>query len=374
MAEEKIRVLHIIKSLGRGGAEMLLPETLTLHNKDKFEFHYIYFLPWKDQVVGQIKDSGGTVTCIPASNNIKIILSTRKVAAYIKKNKIKIVHCHLPWAGIVGRLSSKLTSVKVLYTEHNKWERYHALTYKLNKLTFPWQDIVIPCSKDVETSIRTHYTKRKPEIFTIPNGVNTQKFSRAINFEIDIREQLQLKKITRVIGIISVFRVQKRLFDWLHIAKELHDLHPDTYFIIVGDGPLNEQLRAKAKAMNMEDYLHFSGLQSEVRPYLKAMDIFMMTSEFEGLPIALLEAMSLGCIPACTSAGGIPEVIENNYSGLLVDVKEPNLLSRNISQLLDDWDNKSEILSASARETVRQKFSLEKMVNQLEAVYQSVKD
>lgn len=371
MAEEKIKVLHIIKSLGRGGAEMLLPETLTLHNKDKFEFHYIYFLPWKDQVVGQIKDSGGTVTCIPASNNIKIILSTRKVAAYIKKNKIKIVHCHLPWAGIVGRLSSKLTNVKVVYTEHNKWERYHSLTYKLNKFTFPWQDVVIPCSKDVESSIRSHYKKDRPAIHTISNGVNTRKFIRSASFDIDVRQQLQLGDDVKVIGIISVFRVQKRLFDWLNIAKLLHQLQPNTFFIIVGDGPLNESLRAKAEEMEMTGYCYFAGLQSEVRPFLKVMDVFMMTSEFEGLPIALLESMSMECVPACTAAGGIPELV-NQSNGILVDIDRPNELVDQINDLLNNWDNYGESSRKSARETVVQKFSLDKMVGELEQLYTSL--
>ena len=69
---QKIKVLHIIKSLGRGGAEMLLPETLKLHNKEKFEFHYIYFLPWKDQMVEEIQEAGGIVSCLKAGNNLKI--------------------------------------------------------------------------------------------------------------------------------------------------------------------------------------------------------------------------------------------------------------------------------------------------------------
>ena len=68
---QKIKILHIIKSLGRGGAEMLLPETLKIHDKTKFEFHTIYFLPWKNQMVEAIENAGGKVTCFSASNNIK---------------------------------------------------------------------------------------------------------------------------------------------------------------------------------------------------------------------------------------------------------------------------------------------------------------
>jgi hypothetical protein len=75
----KTKVLHIIKSLGRGGAEMLLQETLKQHDKSRFEFHYIYFLPWKDQMVAGLKNAGGLVTNIPAKNNKAIILQSKKI-------------------------------------------------------------------------------------------------------------------------------------------------------------------------------------------------------------------------------------------------------------------------------------------------------
>src|SRR5689334_22524615 len=101
---QPVQVLHIIKSLGRGGAEILLPETLRQHNKEKFNFHYIYFLPWKNQVVGEIEREGGKVVCIPAKNNAAILFTVRRIADYVRKNNIKLIHCHLPWAGMAGRL------------------------------------------------------------------------------------------------------------------------------------------------------------------------------------------------------------------------------------------------------------------------------
>ena len=70
----KIKILHIVKSLGRGGAEVLLQETLKLHNKETYEFHYIYFLPWKNQMVEGITNAGGKVVLFSAKNNIEIIL------------------------------------------------------------------------------------------------------------------------------------------------------------------------------------------------------------------------------------------------------------------------------------------------------------
>ncbi len=122
---------------------MLLPETLRLHDKEAFEFHYIYFLPWKDAMVQTILDRGGKVTCIAAGNNIQLVLKAKAVAAYVRRHNIDLIHSHLPWAGIVSRIAGKLAKVPVLYTEHNKQERYHFATRFMNLLTMNWLTRVI---------------------------------------------------------------------------------------------------------------------------------------------------------------------------------------------------------------------------------------
>jgi len=363
-----VKVLHIIKSLGRGGAEMLLPETLALHHTHHIEFHYIYFLPWKNQMVAAIEANGGNVVCLPAKNNIQLLAKAPAIAKYIQQHNIDIVHCHLPWAGVVGRIAGRLAKVPVIYTEHNKWERYHKATYWLNKITFRWQQLVVAVSDDVASSIQKHYKASTPAIRTILNGVNTQKFTRKGVTPANI----QLPNDALVIGTVSVFRTQKRLDVWLSVAAALRQIHPHTFFIIVGDGPLREMIHAKAAALGLKDAVHFAGLQEEVRPYFALMDVFMMASEFEGLPIALLEAMSMGCIPVCTNAGGIGEVVRHQQEGLIVPVDQPLELVTALDTLIQSWDNNACKLSKAARARVEDKFSLTAMVKALEDVYEEV--
>lgn len=370
-AKSSIAVLHIIKSLGRGGAELLLPESLGKHNKEKFDFHYLYFLPWKNQVVNEIEQAGGTVICFPAKNNIEILMKARKIIAYVKEHNIQLIHCHLPWAGIVGRLVGRITGIPVVYTEHNKWERYHKLTYYMNKLSFSSQQQVIAVSGEVARSIKTHYHKERPGVQVVQNGIDTDKFTVHQPVKRDIRRELNIPAKTTVIGIACVFRAQKRLTVWLEIAHLLHTKHPNTYFIVTGDGVLKNEVHQKAAALNMGPYVCFAGLQTDIRPWLKAMDIFMMSSEFEGLPIALLEAMSMGCMPACTKAGGIPEVIKDNVNGLLVPVDSPLLLADRLAEFLLHPDQLPAMKQA-ARETVVDHFSMQKMVGQLETIYDNL--
>lgn len=365
---EPIHILHIIKSLGRGGAETLLPETLIKHDQSRYRFHYIYFIPWKDQMVGAIRQAGGVVTCYSAKNNLAIMAKIPAITKYVKENGIRLIHCHLPWAGIAGRIVGRITGVPVVYTEHNLWERYHKLTYHLNKITYSSQERVIAVSAEVANSIKNHHKNKKPAVQVVLNGINTSKFSTEYKSEVNIRQQFGIPVEAVLIGITCVFRAQKRLTTWLEIARLIHDEYPHTHFIIIGDGVLKEEIFAKAAELETAAYVHFAGLQTEIRPYLVAMDIFMMSSEFEGLPIALLEAMSMEVMPACTEAGGISELVKDGVNGVLVPVANPLLLAEKLRPFIEDR-SAIDAMGVSARKTVIDHFSMEKMVGELETIY-----
>lgn len=364
---EKINVLHIIKSLGRGGAEMLLPETLKLHDQERFEFHYIYFLPWKDQLVDTIRNAGGKVTCLSAANNIKILFRARAVLNYIKTHQIQLVHCHLPWAGMVGRIIFRLARVPVIYTEHNKQERYHFLTRWMNRLTFNWQRAAIAVSNDVAESIQKNIKPRIP-VYEILNGVNTESFQRDVISGQRMRKELSIPEDAVVVGTVAVFRFQKRLKEWLEVFAAAAQHNSSMVGIIVGDGPLRQEVEQHRKALGLEDKVIFAGLQTEVKPWYNAMDVFMMTSVFEGLPIALLEAMSMECAVVTTDAGGIKEVIRHEQEGLMVSVTEWEKLAAEIGRLSDDKELRKR-LGKAARERVVEGFSLKRMVGGLEDLY-----
>ncbi len=362
----QIKILHIIKSLGRGGAEMLLPETLQLHDQEEFEFHYIYFLPWKDQMVSRIKDAGGEVTCYKANNNINLILQYKKVIKYCREHQIDLIHCHLPWAGFLGRLVYRKTGIPVLYTEHNMQERYHLVTRIINRFSFNSQTLGFGVSDDVTHSIKQNITPEIP-VKTLLNGVNTGSFVR--KGDLALKSKLGIPENGIVIGNVAVFRFQKRLVEWLQVFKQIQERNPNVFAVIVGAGPLEEEIKAEMNRLKLQKSVFFPGLQTEVRPYFEVMDIFMMSSQFEGLPIALLEAMSMECAVVATDAGGIKEVIRNGKDGMTCEVENWQVLSELCQDLIDDRD-KLKAFQKAARQRVVESFSLKKMVLQLEDHYQ----
>ena len=364
-----MKVLHIIKSLGRGGAEMLLQETLLQHNVSEFEFHYIYFLPWKDQMVEGLKKGGGKVTNLAASDNIRIMMKARQIIKYIRKNKIDLIHCHLPWAGFVGRYIYLRTKIPVIYTEHNKQERYHRITRLLNKISFNRQTAVIAVSNDVSESIKRNIHPIIP-VFTILNGVNTNYFIRDHAAGLAIRTQMGISPETILIGTIAVFRFQKRLKEWISLMKIICSKKPGVMGCIVGDGILNADIRQFLKDEQMEDKILMPGLQTNVLPWMSAIDIYLMTSQFEGLPIALLEAMSMECAVVSTDAGGIKELIRHRQDGFIVPVNNWQELEKYLIQLIEN-PNEIKEWGAKARKRVVADFSITTMVNQTEELYRS---
>jgi glycosyltransferase involved in cell wall biosynthesis len=366
----KIKVLHIIKSLGRGGAEMLLQEILPEHDQNTFEFHFIYFLPWKNQMVSGIEQNGGKVVCMSAKNNIEIMLKAGDVIQYIKQHDIRLIHCHLPWAGFLGRYIHFRTKLPVLYTEHNIQERYHWITKWLNKASFNRQTAVIAVSDDVESSIRKTIQPRIP-IHTILNGVNTSTFIHQADGRAEIRKQLGLEENHILIGVIAVFRFQKRLTEWIEVFSEIHAQNPNVRGCIIGDGILKNEIVEKLKEKRMEDFIFMPGLQTNVKPWLSAMDIFMMSSSFEGLPIALLEAMSMGCAIVSTDAGGIKQVIRNGVDGYTVSVEDWRKLSELCLMLANDNTLRRK-MGERARERTLEAFSLGTMAKETEQLYKQV--
>jgi glycosyltransferase involved in cell wall biosynthesis len=318
-------------------------------------------------MVGAIEERGGKVICMPAKNNIQLMLKAREVAQYVRANKIKLIHAHLPWAGVVARVAGKMADVPVVYTEHNKQERYHFATRFMNLATMNLLRRVIAVSQDVEESIRKHKPGLKAPVQTILNGVNTKHFRPGAQGRESVREALNIPPGAPVIGTIAVFRFQKRLDLWLEIAAEILKHEPQTHFILVGDGPLKQMLETKRQQLGLEKHVHFAGVQTEVRPYLAAFDLYMMSSVFEGLPIALLEAMASGCAVITTDAGGIKEVIRHETDGLLCQDEPMKLV--NFAQRLIRDPQQRQVLAAQGRKRIESSFSLEKMVKELEAVY-----
>lgn len=420
---QKIKVLHLIKSLGRGGAEKLIPETALIHDQSRFEFHCLYFYHQEQNIVDELERAGIQVHFI-SSSNMGLFFQVGKVRKFVQNQGFDILHAHLPWAGILARFVAKKLSIPLVYTEHNTWDRYNKLSYWGNRLTFKHQDVAIAVSNEVALSMQLNsiwdpYRRgSRMKVKVVQNGVNTDVFKReaghpehadlempsqevlsmekssgmgtsrleqvadsgfstvltSVNPSIptaSVKAQLGIPENSSVIGKVAVFRSQKRLWLWVELALRLLKKHPEVHFLLVGGGEWKSRIEKQIRDSGKEQQFHLVGVQKDVVPYLRAMDIYLSTSEFEGLPIAMLEAMACEVPVVATRAGGIGEVIQHGKHGFLTEVDEWEALETWCLRVLENPELQRR-LALAARAQVVENFSMNRMVAQLEAIYDEV--
>lgn len=368
-----LRVFHLIKSLGRGGAEMLLTDGPRLSDPAEFQYGFGYFLPHKDALVPELTRLFGEVRCFPAKGAPGMLAQVPRVAAHLRAWRADVVHCHLPLAGVVGRLAGRIAGVPVVYTEHNALERYHRATRIAARATWRLQKRVIAVSSDVSNSIHRGLGKDVP-VQVILNGVSVDRFVRSDFPREEVRRTLGIAPDSVLVGSVAVFRVQKRLDLWLQVAQQVIAAHPTARFVLVGDGPERAMVERRIAELGLTGRVLLPGLQADVRPYLAAMDAYLMTSDFEGIPIALLEAMAMELPPVLTDAGGIPEMVQTGTNGFVLPRGDVAGLARELENLIAGGNELRKRYGHAARERVTQSFSTRRMVDELEQVYRDAAD
>lgn len=359
-----MHVCHLIKGLGRGGAERLLPQLARARSSD-LELSVGYFLPWKNALVAELEAAGCAVECFAARSPAGMLARVPAVARWLRDRDADLVHAHLPLAGVAARLAGRRAGVPVIYTEHNLQERYHPLTRRANLATWRWQSAVVAVSAEVADSIERRAPAGVP-VRVVRNGIEPAPVDESGAGA--VRATLGIPPEAPVVGTVAVFRRQKRLDHWIEVAHRIAEREAAAHFLLVGDGPLRAEIEALAGRRELAGRIRFAGLQEDVRPYLAAIDVYLMTSEFEGLPLALLEAMSAARPVVVTAVGGILEVVSDGETGTVLPFGDVAGLAAAAAALIADPERRSRI-GESARRRVIASFGVERMAAELESLY-----
>ncbi len=184
-----------------------------------------------------------------------------------------------------------------------------------------------------------------------------------------LRARLQLPDDATAVGCIGALTAEKDHATLLHAARVLHTSHPHARVIIVGDGPLLQNLQRLRDQLGLRDVVQFAGFIPEAQTLIGAFDIFVLCSRAEGLGSTVLDAFAAGVAVAATAVGGIPELVNDGVTGLLVPPGEPERLAAAIAHLLDDAALRQH-LTAAARQLVQQEVTLARMAERYRRVYE----
>ncbi len=380
----KIKVLHIITRLDKGGSAQ--DTLLTTSRLDKEKFDVIL-------ISGHINDPDKEIANFIAQKKLdyflipelereinpwKDIKAFWAIFNFIKKEKIDIVHTHTSKAGILGRWAAKLAGVKTLvHTPHGHifygyfgWFKTRLFIY-LERLTGLITDRIITLTQRGKKEHIQYKIGRPDKFVPIYSGIDVGKF---FNFQRDInkeKEKLNIPPDAPVIGTVTRLDLVKGNKYFIASLPDIVKIFPNLRVFIVGEGSEREKLELYAKEFGLSENVVFTGLCKDVRGILSTFDIFVLPSLNEGMGICLLEAQALGVPVVATRVGGIPEVVRENVTGILVPARDSKVMAEAIINLLK---NKSlrENMSEEARKWVGSRFSAEAVVEKISDLYKEL--
>ena len=367
-----MRILQISSARNFGGGERHLVDlSKGLINRG----NDVFFAVAADSPIPEKFEGFGEDRIIKVNiKNTLDLFSAIKLARFIKRAKIDVVHVHtgkdyLP-ASIAVRLAKR---AKLVLTRHVLFPLKPA-----QKILLANVSRAIAVSSAVEVSLQKTFSHEK--IITIPNGIEVDNWAnvdkKKLSEEFRFENNIAFDSI--VIGTVGELKHLKGQQDFILAAQIVAKTFADTHFIVVGkdnsyDRSFRRELKRLVKTFDLEKRFTWFDWIEDTKPLLSSLDIFVSPSHSESFGLAILEAMASGCAVVATETEGAKEIIEHEKSGILTAVKDPVKLAGSVSALISDEEKRIE-MSVSAQKRAAANFGLEKMILRTEEVYKELID
>lgn len=333
-----MKVAAVIKSLGPGGAERLLVEFAGQAHAHSIDLAVVSLLDQKRELIADIERTGVTVRCVGVSR-LAEVRWVPTLLRELRRQRPDVIHLHSPAVAPLVRLASHARLLgrrrpAIVTTEHNTWDSYRTLTRWATRMTARLDDATIAVSEEVRASITSPRVRKRTTY--IQHGIDLARARSASIDRAGMRRSLGLTDDHIAVVTVANYRRQKNYPNLLAAAAEATSISPRIRFITVGQGPLRDLVESEHRRLGLGDRLQLLGYRRDTASVLAAGDVFTLASDYEGLPVALMEATALGLPVVATAVGGIAETI-TPAAGRLVPAADPHALARAIVEVaLDD--------------------------------------
>ncbi len=354
-----LKVLHTILSLDCGGLERLVLH-LCKEGAAAGDNVTVLCLNHPGELAEELKKNGIEVVCLYRKPGLMSLPDALRLRKLIKQISPDVIHSHQMGATLyVGTTARSLRISAVFHTEHGNHDYSSWQQRLLATIAFRTARKIYCVSRDIANNLEKHRLVGKSRLTVQANGIPLPT-DKELQSKTLTREQLGIQEEAIIFGtvgrLVRVKRQERLLSAVAALAKQDRKVH----LIIVGDGPLRSELKSFASKLEISHLVHFAGFQLDPIPYLTLLDIFVLTSDSEGLPMALLEAWAARKPVVATAVGGLPEVIEDNKNGLLLRPGDQEQLIEVLASLTTDPDRRNR-LGNSGRSLVAEKYSAEKI-------------
>ena len=306
---------------------------------------------------------------------IRDIKAFFKIYALIKRGRFQIIHTHSSKAGILGRSAAKLAGVPhIVHTPHGHvfYGYYGAfpnhLFVLLERLWARFTDRIVALTEKGKQEHIQLKVAPTDKFAVIPSGVELRSFLKVQKSSPALRQKLGLVSGDRIVGSVGRLVPIKGHRTLLEAAKKVLEQRSDVLFLLVGDGPLEQELKAFSETLGIASRVVFAGYRKEVAKMIALMDIFVLPSLNEGMGRVVVEAMAEGKPVVATKVGGVPELVSDNVTGFLCPPKNAHALAEAILKLLRNKELAGR-MGAEGRKRVYPRYDAKVMVEKIERLY-----
>ncbi len=283
-----------------------------------------------------------------------------------------VFHSFLHHTNLLARLTREfywdvpvISSIRTVYTA----EDYGRLYGWLEWLTHPWDRFFAANSECGRRSLTQKMWLPEKKLAVVHNGLETVEWNESQQAIRDaVRREFGFSQQDLVIGIVAQLRPPKRHDLLIRSAARLKGIHPNIRLLIVGQGEIESSLKDLAEKESVSSETVFTGYRTDARRLLLGMDIFALPSDVEGEPVSVMEAMDASLPVAATTAGGIPEVVNDGETGLLSETGDLDAFTENLSKMLESPERR-QVMGEAGRKRVWEEFSAERMIRCFEELY-----
>ena len=363
---DPIKVLQLLVSLPVGGAEDLVAATLTGLDPERFRVQAACIGPL-GAVGHELAARGHAVVSLGL--NIKRTSTLRVAAAVrhlLKEMRPDILHTHIYHANFYGRLASLGLGLKgVVAAVHNTYTQPKLHRRLANFLLARVTDWVLVGSPQVWADVRRYDWVPAPRLLLLPYGIRLEEPASALSPE-EAKARLGVSGFC--VGAVGRLEEQKGHDYLLAAVSELRRQVDGLTVLLVGEGRQEEALRQQARDLGVADVVHFLGTRRDLPLIYRALDVYVQPSRWEGLSLAMLQAMGAALPVVVSRVGGALEVVQDRVNGRLVPVGDPQALATAVLELYRQPDQRRR-LGERARRSVSKDYSQEAMLRKLASLY-----
>lgn len=368
---QKPKLLQIVRPTEGGIGKHII----TLVNGLKEEFDVTIACPQNSALEDKLVSENIRTLPLPLAGTVSLkkdYASFNILRHFMRMEKIHLAHAHGAKAALIARPAALWSGVPSIYTVHNSvfnahWPAWKNTIVAAVEHVLSWPtDHILTVSEALGEEIKLRQRIPQHKIKVVHNGIHFNHF-RDKHTPLGFKEKWHIPQNRIVIGTVARMAPQKGLSVLIKAAKQIINQY-NVHFLIVGDGPLRNELEEKTRSLSIKDYFTFTGMVEDIAQAYSSMDVFVLPSITEGLPLTILEAMAFSLPVVATSVGGVPEIIEDDVCGFLVPPGNHEELCAKITCLVAH-PGLRERFGRRGRQRVHDKFGASKMIQEIKAVY-----